>query len=61
MLTAPVSPAVARRRNVQLQAALILGGWTAFGLFSFSQVLLYNAVSGAAPLPWRPLPCPRLP
>ncbi|MDX2121047.1 MAG: histidine kinase [Gemmatimonadota bacterium] len=55
MLTAPVSPAESHRRNVQLQAALILGGWTAFGLFSFSQVLLYNAVSGAAPLPWRPL------
>ncbi|MEO8635934.1 MAG: histidine kinase [Gemmatimonadales bacterium] len=44
-----------RQRNFRLQAALVLGGWTAFGLFSFSQVLAYNAVSGAPPLAWRPL------
>jgi two-component system, LytTR family, sensor kinase len=44
-----------RRRNFRLQTALVLGGWTAFGLFSFGQILLYNAVSGQEPLPWRPL------
>jgi sensor histidine kinase YesM len=38
-----------------LQTILVLGGWTAFGLFSFAQVLIYNAVSGQEPLPWRPL------
>jgi signal transduction histidine kinase len=44
-----------QHRHLRLQAALVLGGWTAFGLFSFSQVLAYNAVSGAEPLPWQPL------
>jgi sensor histidine kinase YesM len=44
-----------RRRNLRLQTILVLGGWTAFGLFSFAQVLIYNAVSGQEPLPWRPL------
>jgi sensor histidine kinase YesM len=43
------------RRNFRLQAVLVLGGWTAFGLFSFAQVLIYNHVSGQEPLPWRPL------
>jgi len=43
------------RRNFRLQAVLVLGGWTAFGLFSFAQVLIYNNVSGQEPLPWRPL------
>ncbi len=51
----PTSMQVLRRRNFQLQVMLVVGGWTAFGLFSFSQVLMYNAVSGAEPLPWRPL------
>jgi signal transduction histidine kinase len=55
MPTDPASVTSLRRRNFQLQLLLVLGGWTAFGLFSFSQVLMYNAVSGAAPLPWRPL------
>jgi two-component system, LytTR family, sensor kinase len=44
-----------RRRHLRLQTILVLGGWTAFGLFSFGQILLYNAVSGEEPLPWRPL------
>jgi two-component system LytT family sensor kinase len=44
-----------RRRHLRLQIILVLGGWTAFGLFSFGQILLYNAVSGEEPLPWRPL------
>jgi len=44
-----------RRRNLRLQTILVLGGWTAFGLFSFAQVLIYNTVSGQEPLPWRPL------
>src|SRR5512143_354989 len=47
--------AVLRRRNLRLQAILVLGGWTVFGLFSFGQVLIYNSVSGEAALPWRPL------
>ncbi len=47
--------AALRRRNLRLQAVLVLGGWTAFGLFSFGQVLIYNSVSGEAALPWRPL------
>jgi two-component system LytT family sensor kinase len=51
----PGAGAVLRRRNLRLQAVLVLGGWTAFGLFSFSQVLIYNSVSGEAILPWRPL------
>ena len=55
MQRSAVSDPSPRQRNLRLQAALVLGGWTAFGLFSFSQVLAYNAVSGAAPLPWRPL------
>lgn len=44
-----------RRRHLRLQFILVFGGWTAFGLFSFAQVLIYNAVSGEAPLPWAPL------
>jgi sensor histidine kinase YesM len=52
--TPPAGTAL-RRRNLRLQTALVLGGWTAFGLFSFGQILIYNAVSGEQPLPWRPL------
>src|SRR5512132_1338088 len=52
---APSAGAALRRRNLRLQAALVFGGWSAFGLFSFGQILVYNAVSGEAPLPWRPL------
>lgn len=57
-MTTPIAPgagAALRRRNLRLQALLVFGGWTAFGLFSFGQVLVYNAVSGEEPLPWRPL------
>ncbi len=55
MYRTAVSDSSPRQRNLRLQTVLVLGGWTAFGLFSFSQVLAYNAVSGAPPLPWRPL------
>ncbi|HTS87999.1 MAG TPA: histidine kinase [Gemmatimonadales bacterium] len=44
-----------QRQHLHLQVALVLGGWTTFGLFSFGQILLYNTVSGEPPLPWRPL------
>lgn len=57
-MPAPIAPsagAALRRRNLRLQAFLVFGGWSAFGLFSFGQVLVYNAVSAASPLPWRPL------
>lgn len=57
-MPAPIAPsagAALRRRNLRLQAALVFGGWTAFGLFSFGQILVYNSVSGQPPLPWRPL------
>jgi sensor histidine kinase YesM len=53
--TTPSAATLSRRRNLRLQTFLVLGGWTAFGLFSFGQVLLYNVVSGEPPLPWRPL------
>jgi signal transduction histidine kinase len=55
MRLTPAAGTTLRRRNQRLQMALVLGGWTAFGLFSFGQVLTYNAVSGADPLPWKPL------
>lgn len=55
MRLTPAAGTTLRRRNLRLQMALVLGGWTAFGLFSFGQVLTYNAVSGADPLPWKPL------
>jgi sensor histidine kinase YesM len=51
----PAAGTALHRRNLRLQAVLVLGGWTAFGLFSFAQVLIYNQVSGQEPLPWRPL------
>lgn len=52
--SATVSPEL-RRRHLRLQFLLVFGGWTAFGLFSFAQVLIYNSVSGEPPLPWTPL------
>jgi signal transduction histidine kinase len=55
MRSTPAAGSSLRRRNFRLQAALVLGGWTAFGLFSFAQILIYNAVSGQEPLPWPPL------
>jgi sensor histidine kinase YesM len=55
MRLTPAPGSALRRRNLRLQTILVLGGWTAFGLFSFGQVLAYNAVSGESPLPWRPL------
>jgi two-component system, LytTR family, sensor kinase len=55
MRLAPAAGSALRRRNLRLQTILVLCGWTAFGLFSFGQVLAYNAVSGESPLPWRPL------
>lgn len=55
MRLTPPSGTALRRRHLRLQTALVLGGWTAFGLFSFAQVIAYNHVSGQPPLPWRPL------
>ncbi len=55
MRRTPGAGTALQRRNIRLQTILVLGGWTAFGLFSFAQVLIYNQVSGQDPLPWRPL------
>jgi signal transduction histidine kinase len=47
--------AAVRRRNLRLQAALVLGGWTAFGLFSFAQAFLYWTLPNRETIRWFPL------
>jgi two-component system, LytTR family, sensor kinase len=51
----PSRDAVLRRRNVRLQAALVLGGWTVFGLFSFAQAFLYWTLPNRETIRWFPL------
>ena len=47
--------AVLRRKSFRLQAALVFGGWTLFGLFSYSQTVLYYSLPARDPIPWGPL------
>lgn len=44
-------PAFARRRRYRMPVAIIFGGWTAFGLFSFAQAWIYYTLPGATPEP----------
>ena len=44
-----------RRKSFRLQAALVFGGWTLFGLFSYSQTVLYFSLPARDPIPWGPL------
>ena len=41
-----------RRKSFRLQAAIVFGGWTLFGLFSYSQTVLYYLLPSRDPIPW---------
>jgi len=48
----PAADAAVRRESLRLQAAIVFGGWTLFGLFSFSQTFLYYILPASQPIRW---------
>jgi sensor histidine kinase YesM len=53
--TVPSGDAAVERKSVRLQAAFVFGGWTLFGLFSYSQTVLYFLLPARESIPWLPL------